>query len=109
MEKLPALGHDAWLRLSRQGGVAVFPARARPREIDLAQYDSHQRGRLCSVLERCLPLTSSTAGAGDQRFYRIELHFHRDQINNELVLQVPEERAPAELVTLWQNGSLDGD
>ncbi len=70
MKTLPKLDDKAVIRLSRQGGVAAIHALTRPREIEFAQCDLDQRTRICSVLEGCLPLTSSTPGRGDQRFFR---------------------------------------
>ena len=55
MRELPPLGKHTVVRLSRQGGVAPLHALSKPREIESCQYDSTQRGRICSVLERCLP------------------------------------------------------
>ena len=107
MKRLPALGADAVLRLSRQGGVAAIQALTRPREIEFAQCDARQRTQICSVLEGCLPLAANTpAGRGDQRFYQIELRYKLDEADSELVLQVPEEQASGELVRLWDKGEV---
>ncbi|MCY1541830.1 hypothetical protein D9M68_775330 [compost metagenome] len=106
MKQLPLLGSDAVVRLSRQGGVAAIQALSRPREIEFSNYDARQRGRICSVLETCLPLATDTAGRGDQRFYQIELRYRQDEKDDELILQVPEEQAPGELVRLWDKGPL---
>lgn len=101
MKRLPELGADTIVRISRQGGFAALAALSRPREIDFAQCDPGQRGQVCSVLQTCLPVATPDAGSGDQRFYRIELAFRQ----GELVLQVPEERAPRDLVQLWEKGT----
>ena len=106
MKTLPDLDDNAVVRLSRQGGVAAIPARTRPREIEFAQCDLDQRTRICSVLEGCLPLTSSTPGRGDQRFFQIEVRYRANDQDYEMVLQVPEDRAPGELVHLWDKGEV---
>lgn len=106
MKKLPTLGNDATVRLSRQGGFATMQALSRPREIDFAACDEQQRGRICNVLEGCLPLASETSGQGDRRYYQIELRFRKNEQDDEMVLQVPEEQAPGELVRLWDKGQV---
>ena len=65
MKQLPALGTDATVRLSRQGGFAAMQALSRPREIDFASCDEQQPGQVCSVLEGCLPLASAAKGTND--------------------------------------------
>lgn len=102
MKTLPDLGDDSVLRVSRQGGVAAIHSLSRPREIEFAQCDISQRSRICSVLEGCLPLDSSDSGRGDQRFYQIEVRYK----SGEMLLKVPEDRAPGELVSLWDKGEV---
>jgi hypothetical protein len=102
MKTLPDLGVDSVLRVSRQGGVAAIHSLSRPREIEFAQCDISQRSRICSVLEGCLPLDSSDSGRGDQRFYQIEVRYK----SGEMLLKVPEDRAPGELVHLWDKGEV---
>lgn len=102
MKTLPDLGEDSVLRVSRQGGVAAIHSLSRPREIEFAQCDISQRSRICSVLEGCLTLDSSDSGRGDQRFYQIEVSYK----SGEMTLKVPEDRAPGELVHLWDKGEL---
>ena len=46
---------------------------------------------------------------GDQRFFRVELHYRREDTDAELILQIAEDRAPQELMQLWQNGAIPGD
>jgi hypothetical protein len=43
---------------------------------------------------------------GDQRFYQIELHYRAGEQDDQMVLKVPENQAPAELVRLWDLGEL---
>ncbi|MBC3209025.1 MULTISPECIES: protealysin inhibitor emfourin [unclassified Pseudomonas] len=104
MKTLPELGDDSVLRVSRQGGVAAIHSLSRPREIEFAQCDISQRSRICSVLEGCLPLDTSESGRGDQRFYQIEVRYQSGEM--EMVLKVPEDRAPGDLVHLWDKGEL---
>ena len=106
IKRLPKLGDNATLRLSRQGGVAAIQALSRPREIEFSQCNEQQRGQICSLLEGCLPLANRPAGRGDQRYYRIELRYREDEQDDEMVLQIPEEQAPGELVRLWDKGEV---
>ncbi|AHL76513.1 hypothetical protein CH92_15985 [Stutzerimonas stutzeri] len=106
MKQLPTLGNDATVRLSRQGGFATMQALSRPREIDFARCDEQQRGQICSVLEGCLPLATGTSGQGDRRYYQIELRYRENERDDEMVLQIPEEQAPGELVRLWDKGEV---
>lgn len=106
MKTLPTLGADAVVRLSRQGGVAAIQALTRPRRIDFAQYDIDQRTRICSLLEGCLPLADATSGRGDQRFFEIEVHFRSGEQDDRMVMKVPEDQAPEELVHLWDKGEV---
>ena len=66
--KMPALGPETSLRISRQGGLVAAPALTRPRQIEFADCDPAQRRGLCS--------------------------------------QIAEERAPKELLRLWQDGAI---
>lgn len=105
---LPALGPDASLRVSRQGGMVAAPGLTRPRQIEFANCNADQRQGLCSVLEQCLPVASKHVGQGDKRFFKVELHYRRDDGDAELILQVAEERAPDELFQLWKDGAIPG-
>ncbi|MCF4994735.1 hypothetical protein GIW70_06375 [Pseudomonas syringae] len=102
MKNLPELGDDSVVRVSRQGGVAAIHSLSRPREIEFAQCDITQRSQICSVLKGCLPLDSAESGRGDQRFYQIEVRYNA----GEMVLKVPEDQAPGDLVNLWDTGQL---
>jgi hypothetical protein len=53
-----------------------------------------------------LPLTSPSPGRGDQRFYQIELRYRTGEQDDQMVLKVPEDQAPGELVRLWDKGEL---
>lgn len=106
MKTLPALGDDARVRLSRQGGFAPIHALSRPREIEFAQCDISQRTRICSVLEGCLPLDTAESGRSDQRFYQVEVSYRHGGQDDQMVLKVPEDQAPGDLVHLWDTGQL---
>ncbi|WP_131107912.1 protealysin inhibitor emfourin [Pseudomonas sp. Sample_10] len=106
MKTLPALGDDARVRLSRQGGFAPIHALSRPREIEFAQCDISQRTRICSVLEGCLTLDTSESGRSDQRFYQVEVSYRQGEQEDHMVLKVPEDQAPGDLVHLWDTGQL---
>jgi hypothetical protein len=106
MKSLPTLDERAVVCLSRQGGFAAIASMTRPREIDFAQCSIDQRSRIYGLLEGCLPLASSVAGGGDQRFYQIELHYRKGEQDDQMVLKVPENLAPDELVRLWDIGEL---
>lgn len=106
MKQLPALGKDTTVRLSRQGGFATLQALSRPREIDFSNCNEQQRGQICSVLEGCLPLATSSSGQGDRRYYQIELRYRQNERDDEMILQVPEEQAPGDLVRLWDKGEV---
>jgi hypothetical protein len=106
MKTLPTLGDDTVVRLSRQGGVAAIHALTRPRSIEFAQCDIDQRTRICSVLEGCLPFADPASGQGDQRFYEIEVCYRLGEQDDRMVMKVPEDRAPGELVHLWDKGEV---
>lgn len=106
MKTLPALGDDAVIHLSRQGGVAAIHALTRPRSIEFAQCDLAQRTRICSLLEGCLPFVDPASGRSDQRFYEIEVHYRSGEQADRMVMKVPEDRAPGDLVHLWDKGEL---
>lgn len=106
MKTLPTLGDDAVVHLSRQGGVVAIHALTRPRSIEFAQCDIEQRSRICSVLEGCLPYTEQAAGQGDQRFYEIEVLYRSGEQDDRMVMKVPEDQAPGDLVHLWDKGEV---
>ena len=96
MRELPPLGKDTVVRLSRQGGFAPLHALSKPREIEFGQYDSAQRG-------------PTQVGRGDQRYFKVELRFRPQpaEQQDELTLLIPEDRAPSELVRLWDKGLVE--
>ncbi|MHC8407718.1 protealysin inhibitor emfourin [Pseudomonas sp. TMB3-21] len=107
MKTLPTLGDEAVVCLSRQGGFAPIHALSRPREIEFAQCDISQRTRICTLLEDCLPLTQESPGKNDQRFYEIEVRYRLNEKDDRMVLKVPEDKAPGELVHLWDKGEMN--
>ncbi|WP_312775312.1 protealysin inhibitor emfourin [Pseudomonas rhodesiae] len=104
MKELPALGNDATVRLSRQGGQVT--TMTRPREIAFAQCNVDEREQICNVLNRCLPQTSTDVGRGDQRFYQIEVRYRSDNRDDQLRFTVPEDQASEELKRLWDKGQV---
>nr|WP_314533795.1 protealysin inhibitor emfourin [uncultured Pseudomonas sp.] len=106
MKTLPILGADAVIHLSRQGGVAAIHALTRPRSIEFAQCDIEQRSRICDVLQGCLPYAEQPSGRGDQRFYEIEVHYRTGEQDDRMVMKVPEDQAPGDLVHLWDKGEI---
>ncbi|MFU9135821.1 protealysin inhibitor emfourin [Erwinia tasmaniensis] len=109
MSSLPELSDDAVIDVAREGGFAFIPRLAEPRRITLAQLDGAQKEHVCSVLRQALALGTppgeqSTAGRGDQRYYRIEISYATPQRIGNIVLQIPEDLAPPALVQLWQHG-----
>lgn len=105
---LPPLGPDTVVRLSRQGGVAAMPRLAEPREIQFSDCSEDQRGQVCAVLERCLPVAERAVGGADQRFFQVELRYREANQPSEWIITVPEQRAPGELVELWKRGPRTG-
>ncbi|MEZ0583177.1 protealysin inhibitor emfourin [Erwinia sp. STN24] len=109
MNSLPELSDDAIIDVAREGGFAFIPKLSSPRRIALAQLDPPQREHVCSVLRHALrlgepPGEQSRAGRGDQRYYRIEISYATQQQVGNLVILIPEDLAPPELVQLWHNG-----
>ena len=41
-------------------------------------------------MERCLPIASKDVGRGDQRFFKVELHYRREDSDAEMILQIAE-------------------
>nr|WP_024965369.1 protealysin inhibitor emfourin [Pantoea sp. IMH] len=108
-DRLPELSDDAVIVMAREGGFAYIPKLAGPRRIALAQLSPPQREHVCSVLRHALPLgeppgEQNPAGRGDQRFYRIEISYATSHHTGNIVLLIPEDAAPPELVALWQEG-----
>jgi len=58
------------------------------------------------VVGRFLAVASEDVGRGDQRFFKVELHYRREDSDAEMILQIAEERAPQELLRLWQDGTI---
>lgn len=109
MNSFPELSDDAVIDVAREGGFAFIPKLSAAKRIALAQLDPPQREHVCSVLRRALPLgeppgEQSRAGRGDQRYYRIEITYSTQQHSGNIVILVPEDQAPPELVQLWHDG-----
>lgn len=105
---LPELNNDAIIDVVREGGFAYIPKLAGPRRFALAQLSIPQREHVCSVLRQALALgkpedEQNGPGSGDRRYFRLEISYSRQQVNR-IVIVIPEELAPDELVRLWQDG-----
>lgn len=109
MKNLPELSDDAVIDVAREGGFAYIPKLAGARRFALAQLDPPEREHVCSVLRRALPLgeppgEQSLAGRGDQRYYRVEISYATPNQIGSIVIVIPEDQAPPELVQLWKDG-----
>lgn len=109
--KLPELTDDVVIELAREGGIAFIPGLRTQRTLVMAQLGSSQRQHLAETLQQSLPLgvapgLPGSPGRGDQRFFRIEIirTRHSGAQDTDLILLVPEERAPQSLVDLWRRG-----
>ncbi|WP_428943759.1 protealysin inhibitor emfourin [Pantoea sp. FN060301] len=107
--RLPELSDDAVIDMAREGGFAYIPKLTGPRRIALAQLSPPQREHVCSVLRQALPLgeppgEENPAGRGDQRYFRIKISYATSQHAGSIVLLIPEDLAPPELLQLWQEG-----
>lgn len=109
MNSLPELNDDAVIDVAREGGFAWIPKLSGPRRITLAQLSLPQREHVCSVLRQAISLgeppgEQSRAGQGDQRYFRIEISYATSQQVSNIVLLIPEDQAPPELIELWRKG-----
>lgn len=109
MKSFPELSDDAVIDVAREGGFAFIPKLSGPRRIALAQLDPPKREHVCSVLRHALQLgeppgEQSRAGRGDQRYYRIEISYATQHQSGNIVILIPEDQAPPELVQLWHDG-----
>lgn len=111
MKTLPALNEDAIIELAREGGFAWIPKLAGPRRFALASLSSSQRERICHAIRNAAPQAREPGepdgpGRGDQFYYRIHISYCQPQQNQytDVILLIPEDRAPPELTELWRNG-----
>ncbi|ACX87079.1 hypothetical protein F6Q07_14620 [Pectobacterium parmentieri] len=111
MRTLPDLNDDAIIELAREGGFAWIPKLAGPRRFALASVTSSERERICNALRDAFPQAREPGepdgpGRGDQFYYRIHISYSHSQQNQyaDVILLIPEERAPPELTDLWRNG-----
>lgn len=107
--KQPELSDDAIIDVAREGGFAVFPKLAQPRRFALSQLAAPQKERVCQVLRQALPLgepedRQAALGRGDQRYFRIQIHYATQQSSGAVVILIPEQLAPPELEALWRDG-----
>ncbi|XYQ53725.1 protealysin inhibitor emfourin [Pectobacterium carotovorum] len=111
MKTLPALNDDAIIELAREGGFAFIPKLAGPRRFALASVPPSERERICNAIRHAFPQAREPGepdgpGRGDQFYYRIHISYSQPQQNQytDVILLIPEERAPPELTELWRNG-----
>ncbi len=111
MKILPELNDDAIIELAREGGLAFIPKLAVPRRFALASVPSSERERICNAIRDAFPQAREPGepdgpGRGDQFYYRIHISYCHPQQNQytDVILLIPENRAPSELAELWRNG-----
>ncbi|MDU6412336.1 MAG: protealysin inhibitor emfourin [Yersiniaceae bacterium] len=111
MQPISELDPDAVIILVREGGFAFIPKLNGPRRIALTEVSAETRDRICRLINQIMPYAQQQpgqAGCGDQRYFRLEIHFTSTD-DREWVLLIPETRTPEALVRLWKYGDLDGD
>lgn len=102
MIALPSLEQAAEVRVSRQGGVAFVPALARTRRFDLGTCSETLRAQIDAALRNAAGQARDACGQGDQRYFRVEVHFGAGARAEPLRFDVPEDLAPLDLVWLWR-------
>ncbi|MEI7408276.1 protealysin inhibitor emfourin [Pectobacterium aroidearum] len=112
MKTLPELNEDAIIELAREGGFAFIPKLAGSRRFALANVTSSERERICNAIRNAFPQARESGepdgpGRGDQFYYRIHISYRHPQQNQyaDVILLIPEDRAPPELTELWRNGA----
>ncbi|CAI0707100.1 protealysin inhibitor emfourin [Serratia ficaria] len=111
-QPLPPLNQDTVIELAREGGFAFIPKLAGLRRIALADITPAQRQRLNQLLNQTLPYAREAGqpdspGCGDQRYFRVQINYASQNLCSEIVLLIPETRAPQALVDLWKTGQVD--
>ncbi|WP_409161317.1 protealysin inhibitor emfourin [Pectobacterium sp. B2J-2] len=114
MKTLPELNEDAIIELAREGGFAWLPKLAGPRRFALASMPPSERERICNAIRHAFPQAREPGepdgpGRGDQFYYRIHISYRHPQQNQyaDVILLIPEDRAPSELTELWRSGVQD--
>lgn len=109
--QVPELTDDAVVELAREGGVAFIPKLTGLRRIALSALNTTQRQRVISILEQAIPRGQppgmpSSPGGGDQRYFRIQIIWTRQNQAQytDIIVLVPEQEAPESLIELWQKG-----
>lgn len=103
----PELTDDMVIELAREGGLAFIPKLSGKRRIVIAELSPAQRQRLDAILRQTLPFSkppgqADSPGRGDQRFYRLQFIWSSHQ--PDLLLLIPENKAPESLIELWREG-----
>lgn len=112
MKTLPELNEDAIIELAREGGFAFIPKLAGSRRFTLASVTPPEWERICNAIRNAFPQARDPGepdgpGRGDQFYYRIHISYRHPQQNQcaDVILLIPEDRAPPELTELWRNGA----
>lgn len=102
---LPQLAGATRVRITREGGIAYLPGLLRTRQIDLSACPADERRRICQALERSAGLARPDCGAGDQRYFRVEVVYVAAGAQDQRTLdfRVPEQDAPQPLRDLWED------
>lgn len=103
MIALPSLEQAAEVRVSRQGGVAFVLALVRTRRFELGACSATLRAQIDAALHSAAGQARDACGQGDQRYFRVEVHFGAGSRAEPLRFDVPEELAPHDLVWLWRS------
>src|SRR5476649_902155 len=107
MKPLESLDSSAVIEIYREGGMAFIPKLNGPRRVAMDGLSEGKRQQICDWINQSLPFAeaSEKAGHGDQRYYRLEIHYTTPQKSGSLVIIIPETQTPAELIELWKSAS----
>ena len=106
MIDLPPLNTVVSVLVSREGGFAYIPALSAPRRYLLGQCSDDLRSHITHALREAaaqVPQEAAPERQADHRFFRVELLCDEaaSHARTAYSFDVPEERAPTELVKLW--------
>ncbi|GAB2935507.1 protealysin inhibitor emfourin [Hafnia psychrotolerans] len=110
MKPLDTLDSSAVIEMYREGGIAFMPKLNGPRRVELAGMSDDKRRKICQLINQSLPYAKppEKVGHGDQRYYRLDIHYATPGQSGSLMVIIPENQIPAELVELWKAASPDG-